>query len=190
MITSQEEPTVESHRAFEGQLFNVRVDTVRLPNGRLARREIVENGDSVCIVCPWTDKTMWSWYVSTVSLLTCSCWRYPQEAPAGGMNPGEDPEEAALRELKEETGYRADKLERLSYFWTTPGFCTEGMHAYLATGLEAGSRNQEEDENIEVVRVALEEVPGMISSGEIQDGKSIASLLMVAAMKQGRLNLG
>ena len=64
------------------------------------------------------------------------------------------------------------------------------MHAYLATGLEAGSDTPEEDENIEVVRAALEEVPAMIASGEIQDGKSIASLLMVMAMKQGRLNVG
>lgn len=185
MTTPQEEPTVESHRAFEGQLFNVRVDTVRLPNGRLAHREIVEHGDSVCIV-PLDRQNN----VVLVHQYRKPLDRFLLEVPAGGMNLGEDPEEAALRELKEETGYQADKLERLSYFWTTPGFCTEGMHAYLATGLEAGSDTPEEDENIEVVRAALEEVPAMIASGEIQDGKSIASLLMVMAMKQGRLNVG
>jgi ADP-ribose pyrophosphatase len=185
MTAPQEEPTVESHRAFEGRLFNVRVDTVRLPNGRLASREIVENGDSVCIV-PLDRQNN----VVLVRQYRKSVGRFLLEVPAGGMNPGEDPEEAARRELREETGYRAEKLERLSYFWTTPGFCTEGMYAYLATGLEAGFHSPEEDENIEVVRAALEEVPAMISSGEIQDGKSIASLLMVMAMKQGRINLG
>jgi len=179
MTTLQEEPTVESHRAFEGQLLNVRVDTVRLPIGRLARREIVEHGDSVCIV-PLDRQDN----VVMVRQYRKPLGRFLLEVPAGGVNAGEDPDEAARRELKEETGYRADKLERLSYFWTTPGFCTEGMHAYLATGLEASPLTPEEDENIEVVRVPLGDVPAMISRGKIQDGKSIASLLMLVATKR------
>ena len=69
-------------------------------------------------------------------------------------------------------------MELLSFFWMSPGFCTEGMHAYLATGLTVGENAPEDDESIEVVRVKLSEVSGMIASGEIQDCKSIASLML------------
>ena len=176
MATPGEEPTVESQRPFEGRLVNLRVDTVRLPNGRLAHREIVEHSDCVCIV-PLDSRGN----VVLVRQYRKPVERFLLEVPAGGIDPGEDPESAAHRELQEETGYRAKKLDHLSYFWTTPGYCTEGMHAYLATDLEAGSHNREEDETIEVVKVALDKVPSMIASGEIQDGKSIAALMLVIA---------
>ena len=101
------------------------------------------------------------------------------EIPAGGIEEGEVPEEAVVRELQEETGYTADKLRHLSTFWTTPGFCTELMHSYLATELRPGSRPHDEDEDIQVVKVPMDGIPGMIRSGEIKDVKSIASLLLV-----------
>ena len=69
----------------------------------------------------------------------------------------------------------------MSFFWMSPGFCTEGMHAYLATGLSLGESAPEDDENIEVVRVRLKEVPGLIASGELQDCKSIAALMLALA---------
>ena len=101
------------------------------------------------------------------------------EIPAGSIDSGEEPHVAALRELREETGYRAKKLDLLSYFWTSPGFCTEGMYAFLATELEAGPHNPEVDENIEVVEIPLADIPQKISCGQIQDAKTIASLLLV-----------
>ena len=101
------------------------------------------------------------------------------EIPAGGMDPGESPEGAAQRELQEETGYVAEELVHLSSFWTTPGFCTELMHAYVARGLRPGALTPDEDENIEVVRVPLSGAADLIRRGEIKDAKSIVSLLLV-----------
>ena len=90
-----------------------------------------------------------------------------------------------LRELQEETGYTADSLEHLASFWTAPGFCTELMHSYLATGLRPGSGQPDEDEDIQVVKVPLSDTPDMIRRGEINDAKSIASLLMALYLVRG-----
>jgi ADP-ribose pyrophosphatase len=101
------------------------------------------------------------------------------EIPAGGIDPGEEPSDSAIRELEEETGYHAQKLERLGGFYSSPGFCTEYLHLFLATELEEGRRSADEDEIIEVVPTPLKEIPNLISSGEICDAKSIAGLLRV-----------
>ena len=159
--------------AFEGRLLDVRVDTVRLANGRLTTREIVLAPNSVCVV-PVDDEG---------NLYLVRQFRKPPdrvmlEVVAGGVDEGESPLEAAHRELGEEAGLTAESMELLSIFWTSPGFCTERMHAYLATGLRVGKNAPDEDESIEVVRIGLSEVAGMIGSGEIEDCKSIASLML------------
>jgi len=174
MNTIGEEPTVESQRPFEGRLINLRVDTVRLPDGRLTRREIVEHSDCVCIVALDAGGN-----VVLVRQYRKPIETYLLEVPAGGIDPGETPKSAAERELQEETGFRAQKLHYLNYFWTTPGYCTEGMYAYLATDLEIDSRDPDDDETIEVVKVPLDSVPDMIVAGDITDGKSIAALMLV-----------
>ena len=173
------EPTEESRLAFEGKLFNVRVDTVRLASGRRTTREIVLAPDSVCIVPVDEDGN-----VHLVRQYRKPPERLLLEVVAGGVDKGESAEEAARRELREEAGLRAEKLELLSFFWMSPGFCTEGMHAYLATGLSLGESAPEDDENIEVVQVKLEDVPGLIASGELQDCKSIAALMLVLGKLQ------
>jgi ADP-ribose pyrophosphatase len=174
MTAPQNEPTIESRLAYEGKIVNVRVDTVQLSRGYPGVREIVEHSESVCIV-PLDEQN---------EVLLVRQYRKPVEAslvevPAGGIEQGESPQEAVLRELQEETGYTADRLQHLSSFWMTPGFCTELMHAYLATGLRPSSLQQDEDEDLDVVRAPLSRVPDMVRSGEIKDAKSIASLLMV-----------
>ena len=170
----QDEPSVDSRVAYEGRIVNLRVDTVRLPQGTLGTREIVEHAHCVCVV-PLDDEdnvVMVRQYRKPVGELLL-------EVPAGGMDPGESPQDAAQRELREETGYVADELVHLSSFWTTPGFCTELMHAYVARGLRPEALSQDEDENIEVVRVPLSGAADLIRRGEIRDAKSIASLLLV-----------
>ena len=167
------EPTEESRLAFEGRLFDVRVDRVRLPNGRRTTREIVIAPNSVCVVPVDEDGNIY----------LVRQYRKPPdqvllEVVAGGVDKGEAAEEAARRELQEEAGLKAESMELLSFFWMSPGFCTEGMHAYLATGLRVGENAPEEDESIEVVQVKLSDVPELIASGEIQDCKSIASLML------------
>lgn len=173
MADSGSEPTVDTQTMYRGKILNLRVDTVRMPSGRSAVREIAEHSDSVCMV-PIDDQG---------NVLMVRQYRKPAEAdllevPAGGIEAGEASEEAVLRELKEETGYTAGKLQLLSSFWIAPGWCTEFMHAYLATDLSPASLAADEDENITVVRVPLEEVIGLMERGDIQDAKSIASLLL------------
>ena len=173
MGASESEPTVESETVFEGRILNLRVDTVRLPNGRLTTREIAEHSSTICVV-PIDNQN---------NVLLVRQYRKPAEAqllevPAGGIEPGENVEDAVLRELQEEISFTSGSLRRLSSFWVSPGWCTEYMHAYLATDLRPSNLSADDDENISVERMPLESIPGLIDSGEIQDGKSIASLLL------------
>ena len=170
---SLSEPTIGSKRIYEGNIINVRVDTVRMPSGRDATREIVEHSHAVCIVPIDNDG----------NVVLVRQYRKPAEdalleVPAGGVEDGEISEEAVLRELQEEIGYTADHLEHLSSFWVAPGWATEYMHAYLATGLRESRLDGDEDENIEVVRLRFDEAVSMLKTGEINDGKTIAALLL------------
>ncbi|MFB3097740.1 MAG: NUDIX hydrolase [Dehalococcoidia bacterium] len=167
------EPTVESKLVYEGRILDLRVDTVRLPSGRLTTREIAEHSDSVCMV-PLDSQgnvLLVRQYRKSVELNLL-------EVPAGGIEENEAPEDAVLRELQEEVGYTAGKITRLAGFWVSPGWCTEFMHAYLATELSPARLDADFDENITVIQVPLAQTIDLISSGEIQDGKSVASLLL------------
>ena len=173
-MTTDEEPTIRSRLVYRGRIVNLRVDTVRLPGGTVTQREIVEHGETICVVPLDEDG----------NALLVEQYRKPTgqrllEVPAGGIDEGETPEEATQRELQEETGYTADRLQHLTTFWLTPGYSTERMHAYLATGLEPASLKPDEDENIRVVPTPLDEVLGLIERNAICDSKSIAVLLLV-----------
>jgi ADP-ribose pyrophosphatase len=167
------EHTIESKRIYEGNIINVRVDTVRLPNGKSATREVVEHSQAVCIVPVDGDG----------NVILVRQYRTPTggallEVPAGGVEQGEVSEETVLRELQEEIGYTAGKLVHLSSFWLAPGWADEYMHTYLATELTPSRLEADEDENIQVVRVSFDEAVAMFKTGEIQDGKTIAALLL------------
>ena len=167
------ELTIGTKRIYEGNIINVRVDTVRMPSGRDATREIVEHSHAVCIVPIDNDG----------NVVLVRQYRKPAEdalleVPAGGVEDGEISEEAVLRELQEEIGYTADHLEHLSSFWVAPGWATEYMHAYLATGLRESRLDGDEDENIEVVRLRFDEAVSMLKTGEINDGKRFAARLL------------
>ena len=168
------EETLESKTYFQGKILNLRVDTVRMPNGRMATREIAEHSDSICVV-PLDEEG---------NVIMVRQYRKPTEGvllevPAGGVEDGEVSEETVQRELQEEVGYTAAKLQHLSSFWLAPGWCTEYMHAYLATGLTPATLDADDDENIVVERIPLDQALDLIAQGEIQDVKSIAALLLV-----------
>lgn len=166
--------TAFSKTAFSGRAFKVRVATVKNPAGRLTTREIVDHSDSVAIVAVDHDRN-------------CILERQRREAtgrelleiPAGGIEPGESPDDAVRRELREETGYLPHQIKRIGGFYSAPGFCTEYLHLYLATDLEYRPLRASDTDEIAILRIPLADSIKLISSGEIQDAKSIAGLLTV-----------
>lgn len=167
------EPTVESKVVFKGGELTLRVNKVRLPNGRLATQEIAERPSSACIA-PVDDMGN----VLLVRQYRRAAGAALLEVPAGKLDEGELPEQGALRELQEETGFTAATLRHLASFWIAPGWCTQFTHAYLATDLTPSRLAADEDENITVEGVPLSRIPEMIAAGEIQDAKSITALLL------------
>jgi len=169
-----EERTLESERIYEGRILALRVDRVVLPGGRETTREVVEHPDCVAIVAIDSKNN-----VILVRQFRSPVGKVLLEIPAGCIEPGEQPVQSALRELEEETGYTAGKMERICGFYSGPGYSTEFLHIFLATELEPGSKRPQEDEIIETETIPLEQIPGLIASGEVCDAKSIAGLLVV-----------
>ena len=167
------EPTISSRPIYSGRIIDVRVDTVRLQNGRESTREIVDHAPSICVVPVDAEGN-----VLMVRQYRKPVDQFLLEVPAGGIEAGETPEEAAQRELQEEIGHTTDNLLAMSAFWLAPGWCSEFMYSFLATDLNPAPLDSDEDEFIEVVRVPLSEAMDVIASGEVQDAKSVASLLL------------
>jgi ADP-ribose pyrophosphatase len=157
---------------YEGRAVNLRVDTVRTPGGRETTREIVEHEECVVIIA--VDEKG--------DILLVEQFRKPVEKelleiPAGGIDPGETPEDSVRREMREETGFLPRKVEKLGGFYSSPGFCTEYLYLYLATDLVSSPLQAEDSEGIKLVRVPPAQIPALITSGAICDAKSIAGLL-------------
>ena len=167
------EPTISSRHIYSGRIIDVRVDTVRLQNGRESTREIVDHAPSICVVPVDADGN-----VLMVRQYRKPVDQFLLEVPAGGIEAGETPEEATQRELQEEIGHTAGNLIALSAFCLAPGWCSEYMYAFLATDLDPAALDSDEDEFIEVVRVPLSGALDLIGSGQVQDAKSVASLLL------------
>jgi ADP-ribose pyrophosphatase len=165
---------LNTRTAYKGSHIQVREDRVIEPAGYEATREIVVHPGAVCIVaCP-----------TPLEVILIRQYRHASgqeliEIPAGTLHEGEDPLECAIRELEEETGYRAAKMVERGRFWTTPGFTTELMYLYEATDLKKTKINPDEDEVIEVDIVHRSVALQMIDDGSIQDAKSILGLLRI-----------
>jgi len=178
-VINSPERVVDSRPIYEGRIVRFRVDTVALPDGSTATREIIGTPGAVVIV-PLTDEGQ----VRMVRQYRSAVGEFLLELPAGTLEPNETPEQAAPRELAEETGDHAARWRRLTGFYTVPGICDEYLHLFLATGLTPGQANQEADEFIEVVTLPLDDALGMARRGEIRDAKTIIGLLLVADMKE------
>jgi ADP-ribose pyrophosphatase len=164
---------------YKGRAVNLRVDTVRTPGGRETTREIVEHENCVAIIAVDDEG----------NILLVSQFRKPVEKelleiPAGGIDPGETPEESVRREMREETGFLPQKVEKLGGFYSSPGFCTEYLYLYLATDLVSSPLQAEDSEGITLVRVSPAQIPDLIASGTICDAKSIAGLLVFLAYRK------
>ena len=173
------EETVSSRRIYEGEILNLRVDQVRLPDGSLSRREIVEHARCVAIVAVNCEG-----YLLLVRQFRQAAGKELLEIPAGGIEDGEEVTAAVCRELAEETGYRPRQLREIGGFYSSPGFCTEYMHLYLASDLVPHTLTSEDSEEIEVVAVPPREILKLIKSGVIEDIKSAAGLLIYLCLAE------
>lgn len=177
-----EERTLESKQIYEGRRVSLRVDKVVLPGGRETTREIAAYPDCVAIVAVDDEDN-----VILVRQYRHAVGRELLELPAGGIEPGEEPAHSALRELEEETGYTARRIERIGGAYTAPGYSTEFMHLFMAEGLEPGPSRAEDDEIIQVMPTPVGRIRGMMESGEICDGKSVIGLLtLISTMEKDR----
>ena len=165
---------INSQKVYEGRVFKVTVDTIS-EGEKTYQREVVHHFGSAVIIPVFDDGT-----VALVRQYRHPAVRYLLEAPAGTLADREPPEVGAARELEEELGVVAARLEKLSEFFVSPGFLEEKMHVYLATELTEGKQVLDEDEILEVVRLPIAEALEMITSGEIQDAKTIIGLMLAA----------
>jgi ADP-ribose pyrophosphatase len=167
-----EEKTLSSRYIYKGSILNLRVDAVQCPDGHQSQREIIEHAECVAVV-PVNDNGD----ILLVRQFRKAIEKDLLEIPAGGIEKNEDPETAVRRELQEEIGYLPGKVERLGGFYSSPGFCNEYLHLFLATSLKSSRLVAEDTESITVVAVKPERIKALIASGEICDSKSIAGLL-------------
>jgi len=169
--------TLRSEQRYHGTVFNLVVDEIEYSSGNRSVREVADHPGGAVVVPVLDDG----------SVLLVHQFRYPVkknlfELPAGKLSPGEDPKACAARELEEETGYTAGTLAKLAAIYTTPGFCNEQLHLYVATELKklsTGQRLEEGEMDLTVHAIPLAEVIQMIEDQVIIDGKTICGIFMV-----------
>ena len=157
---------------YEGKILHVHRDTVLLPNGAEAIREVAEHPGGVAIVAVDSDDCV----------LTVKQYRYVfsqimEEIPAGKLERGEDPDDAALRELREETGAMPERFTKLGSIIVSPGCYGEVLHLYLAEGLRFGETDPDEDEFLNIERHHIKDLVRMCMTGEIDDAKTVVAVL-------------
>ncbi|WP_035101893.1 NUDIX hydrolase [Aneurinibacillus terranovensis] len=165
------EKTIESRSIYDGKIIKVKVDTVELPNGKTATREIVNHAGAVAVMALTDDNRM-----VMVRQFRKPLERELIEIPAGKLEKGEEPEACAVRELMEETGYTADSMELRASFYTSPGFADEIVHLYRAKNLTAGQARPDDDEFVEVLHLTVNEALQFIENGDIRDAKTIMAV--------------
>ena len=177
---------LESRRIYTGRVLNLDVDRVRFPDGSVGELEMIRHSGASAVVPFLSDPAG-----EDPQLLLIKQYRYAAngflyELPAGRLDPGEDPADCARRELQEETGCTADRIEYLYTMYTTPGFTDERIHLFMATGLTHGETSHETDEFLTVEPVPLSRALEMIRDGAIQDGKTALGILYAAGFRAGR----
>jgi ADP-ribose diphosphatase len=170
---------LSSRTVYEGKVVSLRVDEILLSDGRAVTREVVEHPGAVVVVAVDDEGR-----VPLVRQYRHAVKEYLLELPAGGLEPGELPQEAARRELREEVGVEAGTWRQLGYFFSSPGFANEKLHVFLAEDLRSAPAEPDDDEEIAVVRCRLSELydrPELI-----QDAKSLAALLLLSKSAEAR----
>lgn len=176
-----EEKKIRGKRIFTGEVLELNLDEVQLPNGKKAEREWISHKGAVGIV-PVAENG---------NLILVEQFRYPTgktviEIPAGKLDKGEKPQDCAVRELQEEIGMKCSEIGLLSTFYTSPGYSDELFYLFIATGLTPSSFDGDDDEFLNIIEMPFEEAFASVIAGKIVDGKTIAGILL-AAIRLGRL---
>ena len=166
------EKMVSSQTIFEGKIIKVMKDQAQLPDGSMANREVVAHPGGVCVLALDEDRN-----VTLVKQFRYPIQQQLVELPAGKLEYGEEHYPAAVRELSEETGLEAAEWTYLGYMLSSPGFCTERIHMYLARGLTRQKQHLDEDEFLDVLAVPFEKLAEQVMDGTITDGKTVAATL-------------
>ena len=171
---------VSRQEIFHGRIVDLRVDTVRLPNGHLTTREVIDHPGGVAVVA----------IDENDNVLTVKQYRYAfqtvlEEIPAGKLERGEDPLVCAVRELGEETGFTAGRIVPLGAYHSSPGFSSERLYLYLALDLSRGEAHPDEGEFLDLVKLPFSELLSMVKRGEISDGKTAIAALQAEHILAG-----
>ncbi|MGO4888305.1 NUDIX hydrolase [Anaerobacillus sp. MEB173] len=165
------EKTIETKSIYKGKIIDLNLVDVELPNGEKSKREIVNHPGAVAIIALTPDE----------KLLLLRQFRKPLERtiieiPAGKLEKGEDPLDAAVRELEEETGYKTNELKHITSFYTSPGFADELIHLYYTDQLLPGQTNMDDDEFLDVLEVTLDEALEFVEKEEVYDAKTVFAI--------------
>jgi ADP-ribose pyrophosphatase len=176
---------ISSTRVHTGRIVNLDVDRVRFPDGSEGELEMVRHPGASAVVPFLSDPAGDDPQILLIRQYRYAADGYLYEIPAGKLDGDEDPRVCAARELREETGCSAEKVEHLFTMYTTPGFTDEKIHLFMATGLTQGETAHEADEFVEMVPMPLSRVLAMIQQGEIQDAKTALGILYAAGFRLG-----
>lgn len=172
--------TLQSSPIYKGKVFTVRQDQVQLPSGKIARLDIVQHHGAV-VILPFEDNLIWF-----VRQYRHAAGEVLLELPAGTLEPSEDGETCAYREIREEIGMAAGQLKRIGEFFLAPGYSTEYLQIFIARDLTPAPLPQDEDEQITVEKIPVEEAYQMAFRGELRDAKTLAALLLAQPLLIGR----
>ena len=172
-------------RVYTGKVISLDVDQVEFPDGSVGELEMIRHPGASAVVPFLSDPRGPNPQLLLIKQYRYAANGYMYEIPAGRLNPGEDPKDCAIRELREETGCSASSIEHLHTMYTTPGFTDERIHLFVATGLEAGPTAHEADEFLTSETVPLSRALEMIKAGELNDGKTVVGILFAAGFIAG-----
>ena len=176
---------LETRRIYTGKVLNLDIDRVRFPDGSVGELEIIRHSGASAVVPFLSDPAGDDPHILLIKQYRYAADGYVYEIPAGRLDPGEAPADCATRELREETGCSAERVEFMLTMYTTPGFTDERIHLFMATGLTPGETGHESDEFLTLEPVPLSRALEMIRDGVIQDGKTALAILYAAGFRVG-----